>query len=249
MLFDFGHTLVDFRRTEDALLEAYTEIRNRIEAALHIEVPEVAHLVDRVAREVDRRVEASYEESRLQELDLVAEFDDVLRSNLGVSLPPDVVEHIVTLDHSAYSRTLTAPPETVVVLRELRERGLRLGLVSNVTLLPQLMRQDLEALGLMPFLDATAFSSEVGTRKPDPAIFRHVLDRLGVDAGEAAFVGDRLLDDVGGARAVGMRTVLTREYRQETPTDVTPDAVIERLGELPGLLDRSDWRSGARSDP
>ena len=59
VLFDYGHTLVDFRRTEEALLDAYEAIRARIEAALYMEAPEVGHLIDRVAGEIDRRVGAS----------------------------------------------------------------------------------------------------------------------------------------------------------------------------------------------
>src|SRR5207237_2423927 len=62
VLFDFGHTLVDFHRTQDALLDAYEQVRARIEAALNIDAPEVGHLIDRVANEVDRLVAVSYAE-------------------------------------------------------------------------------------------------------------------------------------------------------------------------------------------
>ena len=241
VVFDFGHTLVDFRRTEEALLEAYGEIRERIEAALNIDVPEVGHLIDRVAREVDARVEGFYREARLQELDLIVAFDQVLTASLGLSLPPDVVQHVVALTHSAYTRTLHVPDSTIRVLDTLRDRGLRLGLISNITLLPLLIRQDLETLGLMKYFDATAFSSEMGTRKPDPAIFLQVLERLGVDPGEAVFVGARLHDDVGAAQAVGMRGILTREFRQEEGNDVVPDAIVDRLEEVPDLLERGQW--------
>src|ERR671937_1413792 len=138
VLFDYGHTLVDFRRTEEALLEAYEAIRSRIEAALQIEAPEVGHLIDRVANEVDRRVGASYDERRMEELDLVALFDEILLATLGLTVPPDVVRHIVALDHSAYSHTITVTPETLRILDQLKGRGLKLGLVSNVALLPDL---------------------------------------------------------------------------------------------------------------
>src|SRR6266567_8020968 len=237
VLFDYGHTLVDFRRTEEALFEAYTAIRERIEAALYMEAPEVGHLIDRVAGEIDRLVGASYDERRLEELDLVSVFDEVLARALGLTVPRDVVQHIVHLDHSAYSRTITISPENLGVLADLKGRGLKLGLVSNVALLPDLMRADLEALGILRHLDATTFSSEAGTRKPDPRIFRVVLDRLEVEPQDAVFVGDRLLDDIGGAQQVGMRAVLTREFRQEEDPSVKPDAVIERLPELTDALD------------
>ena len=82
------------------------------------------------------------------------------------------------------------------------------------------------------------FSSEVGVRKPDPRIFRVMLERLGVEPAEGVFVGDRVLDDIGGANGVGMRAVLTREFRQEEPEEITPDAVIERLPDLPDVVDR-----------
>ncbi len=238
VLFDYGHTIVDFRRTDEALLAAYEEIRARVEAALYIDAPEVGHLIDRVAREVDRLVGASYEAGRLEELDLIATFDEVLSNTLGLTVPADVVRHVVAIDHSAYSKTITVSPENLATLRTLRRGELKLGLVSNVALLPHLMRADLEALGILELLDATAFSSEVGTRKPDARIFRDALGRLGVDPAAAVFVGDRLLDDVGGAQGVGMRAVQTREFRQESNAAVRPDAVIERLTEVLDVVAR-----------
>src|SRR5439155_18139810 len=72
ILFDFGHTLVDFRRTQEALHTAYQQIRDRVEAVAYMEVPELLDLVERVAGGVDRLVEASYREGRLQELDQAA---------------------------------------------------------------------------------------------------------------------------------------------------------------------------------
>lgn len=246
VLFDYGHTLVDFGRTQEAMMEAYGQIRERIEAALYIEAPEVGHLIDRVAAEVDRIVAQSYADRRMQELDLVNVFDEVLLGALGLTVPHDVIRHIVALDHSAFSRTIVVAPEVLDVLHGLRVMGLRLGLVSNVALLPDLMQADLDALGIGPLLDTVSFSSGVGYRKPDPRIFRATLDRLGVQPEDAVFVGDRLYDDIQGAQAVGLRAVQTRQFRAEEDLDVRPDAVIEHLEELPGVLEA--WGAG-RPDP
>ena len=112
VILDYGHTIVDFRRTEEALLEAYRQIRERIEAALEIDAPEVGHLIDRVANEVDRLVGASYEERRMEELDVLQVFDEVLRGVLGLEVPRDVVGHIVALDHSAFTNTITVSSHT-----------------------------------------------------------------------------------------------------------------------------------------
>lgn len=239
ILFDFGHTLVDFQRTQEALHAAYEQIRARIEAVAYMEVPELLDLVDRVAGGVDRLVEQSYEERRLQELDQAQLLRDSF-ATIGFDLPDDVLEHIVHLDHSAYSNSLTVTPEVMAALEELRERGYRMGLVSNLSLRPALVREDLDRLGLARFLEATVFSSEIGFRKPDPRIFQTALERLGSDPADTVFIGDRLQDDISGARAVGMRAVQTRQFRQEENPDVEPDAVIDHLRELAGVLE--SWR-------
>jgi putative hydrolase of the HAD superfamily len=245
VLFDFGHTLVDFQRTEEALRDAYEQIRARIEAAAYMEVPELLDLIERVAHGVDRLVGESYGEGRLQELDLVEVFRETL-AGIEFDLPPDVIDHVIALDHSAYSNSLSVEPEVLEVVRGLDADGYALGLVSNVALLPHLMRADLERLGLMPCLKATVFSSELGVRKPDPQIFQEALRRLDASPSETAFVGDRLYDDVGGAMAVGMRTVLTHQFRQEEDAETKPDAVISHLRELPAVL--ASWGGPPQAD-
>jgi putative hydrolase of the HAD superfamily len=237
VLFDYGHTLVDFHRTQEALLAAYQAIRDRIDAVAYMEVPEILDLVERVAGGVDQLVTQSYEEHRMEELDQAVLFREALGA-IGFDLPDDVIDHVVALDHSAYSNSITIEPEVLEVVGGLGRRGLKLGLVSNVSLRPKLMDADLDRLGLGPLLDAAVFSSEVGVRKPDPRIFREALARIGAEPAETVFVGDRLYDDVSGARAVGMRTVQTRQFRAEEDPEVVPDAAIAHLRELPEVLER-----------
>jgi putative hydrolase of the HAD superfamily len=202
-----------------------------------MEVPEILDLVERVAGGVDQLVTQSYEEHRMEELDQAVLFREALGA-IGFDLPDDVIDHVVALDHSAYSNSITIEPEVLEVVGGLGRRGLKLGLVSNVSLRPKLMDADLDRLGLGPLLDAAVFSSEVGVRKPDPRIFREALARIGAEPAETVFVGDRLYDDVSGARAVGMRTVQTRQFRAEEDPEVVPDAAIAHLRELPEVLER-----------
>ena len=236
ILFDYGHTLVDFHRTEEALREAYEQIRARIEAAAYMEVPEILDLIERVAGGVDRMVAESYSERRLEELDIVSVFRESLAA-VGFDLPDDVLQHIIALDHSAYSRSITLEPEMLEALRDLRRRGYRMGIVSNVSLLPALMRDDLERLGIDGLVHGAVFSSEAGVRKPDPRIFREALERIEADPAETVFVGDRLYDDVTGAHGVGMRAIQTTQFRQEREPEVAPDARIAHLRELGPLLE------------
>ena len=90
------------------------------------------------------------------------------------------------------------------VLRELRRHGLRIGLLSNTG------HGRLERLVSAYSLDVDAVltSGTHGKTKPSPSIFVAVLDLLGVEASQAAMVGDTLVDDIEGARAVGMRAFL-----------------------------------------
>ena len=128
VLFDFGHTLVDFHRTEEALMAAYEQIRSRIEAVAYMEVPEILDLIERVAHKLDRVVEVSYRAGRLEEIDLVEEFRTALQG-VGFDLPDDVLDHVIVLDHSAYANSITVEPEVLKSLEELRSDGHRMGLV------------------------------------------------------------------------------------------------------------------------
>ena len=70
----------------------------------------------------------------------------------------------------------------------------------------------------------------VGLSKPDPAIFRHALERLGVEPREAVFVGDSYAHDALAARAAGLAAVLI------DPLDLHPEAVCPRIRRLGDLL-------------
>jgi putative hydrolase of the HAD superfamily len=99
--------------------------------------------------------------------------------------------------------------DTLPTLAELRERGLKLGLVSNTgrDLLEFVAHHGLD-------VDAVVSSGSHGKIKPHPTIFRAALERLGVEPQDAAMVGDSVEDDVEGARALGMQAfLLDRENR------------------------------------
>jgi putative hydrolase of the HAD superfamily len=93
--------------------------------------------------------------------------------------------------------------DALPVLEHLRERGLRLGLLSNTA-------RDLDAFVSHHRLDVDAVltSRAHGKTKPHETIFRAMLEALGVEAEATVMVGDTVEDDVEGARAIGMRAVL-----------------------------------------
>jgi len=203
------------------------------------QLPSESAMIEGVTRRIFKLVDDSYEREELEELDVLALFDAAL-GDLGLKLDAAMVRHIAAMEHRALASGEILPPANVDALRDVRRRGLKIGLVSNVTLLPDLMREDMERLGLLEFFDVTVFSSEEMVRKPHPRIYQAVLRRLNVPGEEAVFVGDRLKEDVRGPKAAGMRAVLTTQFRQEDPSTaiVQPDAVIGALVELPAVLAR-----------
>jgi 2-haloalkanoic acid dehalogenase type II len=80
-------------------------------------------------------------------------------------------------------------------------------------------------------------SESIRAYKPDPLVFRTVLERLGLEAHEVLHVGDSDVDDVKGAKAAGLRVAwLNREGRPRRPDVPRPDFEIRDLKELPSLL-------------
>jgi HAD superfamily hydrolase (TIGR01549 family) len=127
------------------------------------------------------------------------------------------------------------------VLQELRDRGFRIGLISNTGRTPgYALREILDRVGLASSIDAMVFSNEHGACKPQPSIFETLRDALGVNYDEMMFVGDNLYVDVHGAQRLGITGVHfdppTRGTAIAPPfdhgLDIVPDATIRELPEL-----------------
>ncbi len=92
-------------------------------------------------------------------------------------------------------------PDTEPTLRALKERGIRVGIVSNHA---YDLRPFFTANGIADLIDDYALSFEVGTPKPSPEIFRTACRMLGTEPAETLMVGDDAVSD-GGAAAAGLR--------------------------------------------
>jgi putative hydrolase of the HAD superfamily len=130
-------------------------------------------------------------------------------------------------------------PDVAPLLRELRDRDIKTGVLSN-TMWPRsahelVFRRD----GVLSLIDGAVYSSEIPWTKPHPEAFRAAMAAVGVtDPASCVFVGDRPYDDIYGAKCLGMRGVLIPHSEVPPHDGVVPDAVLTRLAELPGYLDR-----------
>jgi len=134
---------------------------------------------------------------------------------------------------AAQPRRMALFPDVLPMLEALGARY-RLALISN-GLGPQ-QRSRIQPLGLDVHFPVIAISGELGLRKPDPAIFRHVLSRLNVAAEAAVHVGDDLAADIGGAAAAGIAAIWVNADGAVAEQEQAPAAEIPAITKLPALL-------------
>jgi HAD superfamily hydrolase (TIGR01509 family) len=125
-------------------------------------------------------------------------------------------------------------PEVRTVLSELKARGLKIGLISNIY--KEGIRADLEKAGLRTSIfDVVVGVDAVGHMKPHPDIFKYALHRLSVKPEEAIFIGDDVEADYKGAKDVGLHSVLIdRAEKQHTDVNAIKnlEEVFARIHEL-----------------
>ncbi len=144
--------------------------------------------------------------------------------DFGIEVSDEELDRFLEAEHAAWDPARRLGATSHALLDSLRERGLRIGLVSNAFDPGWLLRRDIEQMGLAERLDVAVFSSDVGMRKPHPLIFERALEELGVASERALFVGDRLYEDVRGAAELGMTTVQALWFRaDEHPDGGEPD--------------------------
>jgi len=225
VLFDWGGTLTTFHSID--LLDAWVAAA---EVLAPDRVDEVAAALLEAEREVWARTTSSMQSATTAEV--------LAAASAAVGLPVDEVLHDKAvasyLDH--WAPTSIARRDARDMLHGLRDRGLRTGLLSNTHWPRDQHEQWLARDGLLDLLDARIYTSDIDVVKPHPRAFETLLDAVGVEAERAVFVGDRLWDDIAGAQRVGMRAIWVRN--DEVPSyDVEPDAVVEALGEIVGVVD------------
>jgi putative hydrolase of the HAD superfamily len=123
----------------------------------------------------------------------------------ALGLPDEHVEQHVAARHEFARKALRLREGARETMQRLRERGVKIGLITVCSEEVPAAWPETELAGLF---DAETFSSDCGLIKPDPEIYLATVRALGVDPDEAMFVGDGANDELGGAERVGMTPVL-----------------------------------------
>ncbi len=109
--------------------------------------------------------------------------------------------------HFATAAPWVLYPDVPPALERWRRRGIALGVISNFD---TRLYAVLEELGLDSFFSSITIASEAGAAKPDPLIFATALQKHGCEASQAWHVGDSKIDDLEGARAAGLHSILVK---------------------------------------
>ena len=231
--FDLFDTLVDITGTGD-FRSSTGDLHTALRDYTDISHDEFVQVLRRVDREIHRpRFEQGIEVSS------ETRFGDVIE-HLGVSAS-GLAKRLAEIHMGVLQAQVRTPSHHVEVLRGLRHRA-RVGLCSNFTHAPTALSV-LEESHLHAQLDAIVISVDVGIRKPRPEIFQAILEALGTAPEETLHVGDNLRADVGGAAAVGMKTVWITRRIGDVEAELAhydgppPDYTVADLREIGPLLE------------
>lgn len=162
-----------------------------------------------------------------------APFDQMVSRHVGWQLEflnivnPSIARALVT---GFVEPARRAAAINAAMLESLTTRGFKLGVVSNGCGNVEVLCRD---LGFSDHLSVIADSRRLGVAKPDPAIFLHAVDRLGIDPASTLMVGDSFDRDIRPARRLGMRTAwLEGDVERECPDPSLVNLRLRRLADL-----------------
>jgi putative hydrolase of the HAD superfamily len=236
IIFDLGGTLLDFPNWESEVAVRWRATYGKLRGIRPHDLPDEEVFVQAMLdaeNEHWRRVDSEHWSGPPSGL--------VLDGYRRLGRHPDEAEIIALLDACAAALDGWARPfpDARPTLEYLRRRGFRIGLLSNTWWAADWHNADLATHGLHEYLDELVYTSDLPHSKPHPEAFRTIASRLDVPHESCVMIGDRPIDDIGGALSAGMRAVFKTNGRPvELPTHVQPTAVIEHLAELPPLLER-----------
>ena len=228
ILFDLDETLVD---AQLGLLKAHERIthlvstfftRNRVNVDHRVLLSKIKLMEDRMNRERQYNRDLWWSA-------LLAEVEPKLM------LPKDFV-HRLTIEYwNTYSENSPPYPDTISTLEYLKQRGYKLGLVSDTDGTPGIKSSRICGLTFREFFSTVIIAGEDTVElKPNPIPFLKALEVLGISNEQSVFVGDKPFADIDGAKAARMKTILV--WRRDWESDVKADVTIRSLSELLGIF-------------
>src|SRR5260221_11122234 len=231
VLFDFGGTLFDYETVAPGERESIVELARW--AGVEVDSREIL----RAYRGALKRVFYDYlPRSYYLHRDLFRDAIQCMADSFSIALTDELLARYRERQWERRARDFVLREGVRETLDALRERGLHLGIVSNID--DDQLGHMLELSQIEPHFHSVLSSEYAQSCKPDPGIFSEALRRAECAPHEALFVGDSLQQDIAGANRVGLRSVLIWSDSDREPTigEHQPKHVIRRMSELLELL-------------
>ncbi|UCC17202.1 MAG: HAD-IA family hydrolase [Dehalococcoidales bacterium] len=132
---------------------------------------------------------------------------------LGIAVDKDLVKQAALVRYTLTRDTMIPLPGALRILTSLKNRGMKIGLVSDCSSEAPKVWSDTPFYSLF---DITIFSCMEGVKKPDPRIYNLAADRLGVKPEDCLYIGDGSSNELTGAAAVGMHPVLIIDPEEDS---------------------------------
>src|SRR5262245_63359715 len=236
VIFDLGHTLWDIEPGDEATLQAaYDDLRATLVRKLRREdLPDARSIRLAVTAALSAEADTYFTNGPVLEQPPTHYWVGSGCQSLGLTIQDEVLREVTGPLFATEVDRLIVTDGSLDAVRALHEDGIALGCVTNTLADTATIRVMLRNHGFEPYMQAVVVSSEERHRKPHPSLFEKALRELDVTPEDALFVGDSPYHDVGGAKAAGMRAVLTTQYVERPWIEGVPepDARIGHLREL-----------------
>lgn len=238
VIFDLGSTLIHFNAEWHEIF-----IQSNQQMIDHLQASGVVLDREEFLNQFKARLDEYYIQRESEFIEYTTRYIlQTLLSEWGYpDVSPGLIESALESWYKVSEANWKTEEDAIPTLELLRDRGYRLGLISNAGDDANVQRL-VDQAALRPYFDIILSSAKLGIRKPNPRIFEYALNYLETPPFKAVMVGDTLGADVLGAHNAGLLAIwITR--RANTPANqahrdtIQPDAVIDTLSELPEVLE------------
>jgi HAD superfamily hydrolase (TIGR02253 family) len=153
------------------------------------------------------------------------------------TVEPDLILKLYSTYWNAFLKNMRMKKDVLETLKKIKAKGFKTALISDLTTHIQLRKMN--KLKITPYIDFLVTSEEAGAEKPHPIMFLLALNKLRVSPEESIMVGDNPINDIEGANAVGIDSVLLGRGKIEKEKEdyQNPKFVIKEIPELLKILE------------
>lgn len=229
VIFDFDNTLVD---THSAIDNAYSLIINSLSNRFGIEKDSLKNKILNAQKQVIDDV--PLEKRVYDRRNVIAQ----LNKNEEFGLSDEELDKLAETFYDFIMNQITYPEYTKNILEALKERGKKLGLLTDTDVRPGFKKLRLSKLGFINLFDVVLIAGEtIPQRKNSPLPFLEISRLLGVNPEDAVVIGDRMDADIDNAKEAGMKAILIDKYLPPNKGNYEPDFQIHDIKEVLDIIE------------